>query len=77
MRDDGLPDEADIIAAAYADRVRELFKTFAETVYTGEPERDAVTRFKRALLSVRRVHALALTAVKELAEEAAKIAEAP
>jgi len=57
--------DAQIIADAYEERVRELFKVFAETLYTGEPERDAVARFKRALLSVRRVRALALEAAKE------------
>ena len=57
--------EERLVFAAYDDRVKELFKVFAETLYTGEPERDAVARFKRALLSVRRVRALALEAAKE------------
>jgi hypothetical protein len=57
--------DVQIIATAYEERVKELFKVFAETLYTGEPERDAVARFKRALLSVRRVRALALDAAKE------------
>jgi hypothetical protein len=80
MSADGLPDETEIITAAYQERVKELFKVFAETVYTGEPERDAVARFKRALLSVRRVHALALKVVEDaakVAEDAAQEAEAP
>jgi hypothetical protein len=61
----GLPDDAEIIASAYAERVKELFKVFAETVYTGEPERDAVVRFRRGLMSVRRVYTAALEAMKE------------
>ena len=47
MADNGLSDDARIIAAAYADRVTELFKVFAEAVATGEPDREAVVRFKR------------------------------
>jgi len=65
MADDGLPDDAKIVADAYAERVREVFKVFAETVYTGEPERDAVVRFRRALTSARKVYAAALEAMKE------------
>ena len=65
MADDGLPDDLEIIGAAYAERVREVFKVFAETVYTGEPERDAVIRFRRALASARKVYAAALEAMKE------------
>jgi hypothetical protein len=65
MGDDGLPSDAEIVAGAYAERVRELFKVFAETVYTGEPERDAIVRFRRGLASVRRVYAAALEAMKE------------
>jgi len=65
MPADGLPDDAQIIARAYEDRVRELFKTFVEGVFTGEPERDAVIRFRRALMSARRVYATALQASKE------------
>jgi hypothetical protein len=65
MADNGLPDDAEIIGASYAERVRELFKVFAEAVYTGEPERDAVIRFRRGLSSARRVYAAALEAMKE------------
>jgi hypothetical protein len=64
----GLPDEAEIVDAAYAERVRELFKVFAEAVYTGEPERDAVVRFRRGLMSARRVHTAAIEALKEVIE---------
>ena len=67
MPDDGLPNDAAIIAGAYADRVRDLFKVFAESVYTGEPERDAIVRFRRGLASVRRVYAAAMEVTKEAA----------
>ncbi|MFZ2004849.1 MAG: hypothetical protein WB697_24460 [Stellaceae bacterium] len=65
MPDPGPPNEADILAGAYAERVRELFKVFAEAVATGEPERDAVLRFRRGLITARRVYAAALEAAKE------------
>lgn len=68
MAETELPSDNDVIAAAYAQRIGELFKTFAEAVYTGEPERDAVTKFRRALLSARRVYASALAVAKELDE---------
>jgi hypothetical protein len=61
---EGLPDDAEIIAGAYADRVRELFKAFAEAVYTGQPEREAVIRFRRGLLSARSVYAAAIAAAQ-------------
>ena len=60
--------DAQIIAAAYAERVGELFKVFAEAVATGEPDRDAVVRFKRGLIAARRVRDLALEAAKDTAE---------
>ena len=61
----GLPDDAQILAGAYADRVRDLFKVFCESVATGEPERDAVIRFRRGLVTARRVYAAALEAAKD------------
>ncbi len=65
MPGDGLPGEAEIIAGAYADRVRDLFRILAEAIYTGEPERDAVTRFRRGLSSARRAYAAALEAADD------------
>jgi hypothetical protein len=65
MADNGLSDDARIIADAYAVRVTDLFKVFAEAVATGEPDREAVVRFKRGLMSARRVRDLALEAAKE------------
>jgi hypothetical protein len=61
----GARDDAQIIAAAYAARVTDPFRVFAEAVATGEPDRDAVVRFKRGLLSARRVRDLALNAAKD------------
>jgi hypothetical protein len=67
MADNDLSDDARIIADAYAIRITDLFKVFAEAVATGEPDREAVVRFKRGLLSAQRVRDLALTAAKEAA----------
>ena len=65
MPADGLPDEAAIVAAAYAERLRDLFKILAEAIYTGEPERDALVRFRRGLASARRAYAVVLEALKD------------
>jgi len=65
MPDNALPSDAEIIAGAYAERIRDLFKIMTEAVYTGEPERDAIVRFRRGLLSARRAYVAALEAVKE------------
>jgi hypothetical protein len=58
-------DEAQIIETAFQDRVRDIFKLFAEAIYVGEPERDAAPRFRRGLISARRARAAALEAAKE------------
>jgi hypothetical protein len=65
MAADGLPDEAAIIAAAYAERLRDLFKILAEAIYTGEAERDALVRFRRGLASARRAYAVTVEALKD------------
>jgi len=65
MAETPLPDDAAIIASAYAERVRDLFKVLTEAVYTGEPEREAVVRFRRGLTSARRVYAAAIEAMRE------------
>lgn len=62
---DSQPGDAEIVHDAYAERVRDLFKVLAEAIYTGEPERDAIVRFRRGLVSARRAYAAALAAVKE------------
>jgi len=57
---------AEIIESAFEDRVRDLFKVFAEAVYTGEPEAASTARFRRGLESAKRVRAMALAAANEL-----------
>ena len=65
MPADATRTEAEIIATAFEDRVRELFKVLAEAVYTGEPERDATARFRRGLISAKRVRDMALEVAKD------------
>jgi len=65
MPDPGLPNDVEILAGAYAERVRDLFKVFAEAVAVGEPEREAIVRFRRGLIAARRVYAAALEAMKD------------
>jgi len=60
-----LPTDTEIVAGAYAERVRDLFRVLAESVATGEPERDAILRFRRGLVSARRVYAMAVEAMKD------------
>ena len=57
-------EDARIIAAAYEERVKDLFKVFAEAVATGEPDREGIVRFRRGLLSAKRVYELALEAAR-------------
>ena len=64
--------EERLCLAAYDDRVKELFKTFAEGLAQGEPERPSQDRFRRALRFAKRARNLALQAVEmEKAEAAA------
>src|SRR5690348_16890830 len=65
MADTLAHDETRIIETAFEDRVRDIFKLFAEAIYTGEPERDAAARFRRGLVSARRARAAALEVAKE------------
>jgi len=61
-----LPSDAEIIAGAYAERLRDLFRVLAESVATGEPERDAIVRFRRGLVTARRVYAAAIETMNEV-----------
>jgi hypothetical protein len=58
-------DDAAIILAAFEARVLDLFKVFAESLYTGEPEREAAARFRRGLVSAKKARDLALAAAKD------------
>src|SRR5258707_12363736 len=64
--------EERLILAGYDDRVKELFRVFAEGLAQGEPERPSQDRLRRALRFAKRARNLALQAV-----EKAKTAETP
>jgi hypothetical protein len=64
--------EERLVFAAYDDRVKELFKVFAEGLAQGEPERSGQDRFRRALRFAKRARNLGLQAVQ--AEKAADAA---
>jgi hypothetical protein len=70
--------EERLVIAAYDERVKDLFKVFAEGLAQGEPERPSQERFRRALRFARRARNLALQAVQqEKTAEAEAAAESP
>ncbi len=62
MSDDHGLSDAQIIQAAYAERVAEAFKVFAENLNTGQAEQACTVRFVRALELIRKTRDLALRA---------------
>jgi hypothetical protein len=56
--------EERLILAGYDDRVKELFRVFAEGLAQGEPERASQDRLRRALRFAKRARNLALQAVE-------------
>ena len=56
-------DESEIIRAAYAERVRDAFKTFAEALGMGEAPKVSQERFLRAVELSRKARAMALQAI--------------
>ena len=67
-----------LVFAAYDERVKELFKVFAEGLAQGEPERPSQERFRRALRFAQRARNLALQALQqEKSAEAEASAAAP
>jgi hypothetical protein len=77
MAADDLHEER-LVFAAYDDRVKELFKVFAEGLAQGEPERSSQDRFRRALRFAKRARNLGLQAVQaeKAADAAGLVAEA-
>src|ERR1700730_17003301 len=70
--------EERLMFAAYDERVKELFKVFAEGLAQGEPERPSPERLRRALRFAKRARNLALQAVQqEKSVEAEAEAAAP
>jgi hypothetical protein len=69
--------EERLILAGYDERVKELFRVFAEGLAQGEPERSSQDRLRRALRFAKRARNLALQAVEmEKSEAAAAVSEA-
>ncbi|HVC57032.1 MAG TPA: hypothetical protein VND95_13810 [Stellaceae bacterium] len=64
MPDDGGHDDAQILHSAYAERVREIFKVFADNLSVGENEALCRERFVRGLQFARRARDLALRAAE-------------
>ena len=62
--------EERLVLVAYDERIKELFRTFAEGIALGEPERASQGRFRRALRFAKRARNLALMAVQEEKAEA-------
>jgi hypothetical protein len=63
MPDHSPQSDADIIQAAYAERVKEAFKVFAENLTMGENERSSRDRFVRGIEQTRKARDMALEAV--------------
>ena len=70
--------EERLILAGYDERVKELFRVFAEGLAQGEPERSSQDRLRRALRFAKRARNLALQAVEmeKSAEAAASVSKA-
>jgi hypothetical protein len=74
MPDDSRDSDVDIILDAYAERVRESFKIFAENLGMGQNFKSSTDRFMRSLELMRKARDMALeamsgTAVVEPTEE--------
>ncbi len=63
MPEDRAPDDAEIIRAAYADRVRDAFTAFAENIAVGQNEKSCRDRFVRSVELARKARDLALDAI--------------
>jgi hypothetical protein len=69
MPDDSPIIEADIIRAAYADKVKEAFMVFAENLSGGQAESLCRERFVRSLGLVKKARDSALDAIREVSGE--------
>jgi hypothetical protein len=76
MPDNIAYDDAAIIQTAYAERVSDAFKIFAENLATGQSEQACTVRFQRALLLIRKTRDLALRAATPEGAAATAQAEA-
>jgi hypothetical protein len=74
MPEDNRETDAGIIAAAYADRVKEAFRAFADNLGMGQNDKTSTDRFVRSLALIRKARDIALEAV---GREPAGAAEPP
>jgi hypothetical protein len=70
--------DGEIIHSAYAERVREAFRVFAESISMGENEKSCKERFLRSLQVTRRARDMAIDALNgiDMVEPTADIADA-
>lgn len=66
MPDDNLERDIEIIHTAYAERVKEAFKVFAENLGMGEGEKGCRDRFLRSLELTRKARDIALQAMHSI-----------
>jgi hypothetical protein len=64
MPSDSIHDDSAIIQSAYAEKIREVFRVFAENLAMGENERSSRERFVRSVEQARKARDIALAAVK-------------
>lgn len=60
---DGLSVEDGIIAEAYAEKVREAFRVFADNIAVGQSEKSCKERFLRSMQIAQRARTLAMEAL--------------
>ena len=66
MSDDNrIPEEAEFITAAYAEKVKEAFLGFAENLSVGQAEKSCKERFLRSLTMIKKARDLALDVISE------------
>ena len=63
MPNDSGHDDGAIIQTAYAEKIKELFKVFAENLAMGENERSSRDRFVRSVEQARKARDIALAAM--------------
>ena len=63
MPDDSRATDEDIILDAYAEKIREAFKVFAENLTMGQAHKGSAERFLRSIELTRRARDMALDAI--------------
>jgi hypothetical protein len=63
MPDDSRASDEDIILDAYAEKVRESFKIFAENLGMGQNHKNSAERFLRSIELIRKARDMALDAI--------------